>query len=520
MRVSHTLPPRVLTALIAAALVAAGSSPAVATSAPAVTAPAIVAAVAAAPAADPLAVFYNQTPTWKGCGGGRTCATIKVPLDWAKPAGTRITLALGKLPAANPAQRLGALVINPGGPGASGLELLDSAELIFGSSVLGRYDIVGFDPRGVGQSSSVVCTKTTREMDRWVSVYYAATAKGRKAEAKRYKRFGKTCLKRTGALLRHVDTASSARDMDVIRAVLGEAQLDYVGFSYGTYLGTLYAELFPANVGRLVLDGAVNPALSSSGAGVAQLKGFDKSLGAFAKDYAKRKGAIAPTKAKVLKKIHDLIAGAAKKPLSASGTSRKVTQPLALTGVIWALYDKDYWQYLRVALRDAVNKKDGAMLLALADIYNGRDSETKRYLGNDTAANLAIGCLDSPSSSATLKQTKASRKALKKISPTLGEFWAGNGISVCANWPVKATGKPHAARTDTKGKILVIGTTGDPATPYRNAVALTKQLKVARLLTYQGEGHTAYGGNSKCVDRAVDKFLLTGAYPASGKKCS
>jgi pimeloyl-ACP methyl ester carboxylesterase len=468
---------------------------------------------------DPLAVYYGQTVAWTACNSGQQCAKIKVPLDWAAPAGAQISIALARIRAVTPSKRLGSLVINPGGPGGSGLELLDSIDSIFSARLMSRYDIVGFDPRGVGQSTPVKCVKTAKQMDKWVSTYHSATKKGRKAQTKQYKAFGKRCLELSGALLAHVDTASAARDMDVIRAVLGETKLHYLGYSYGTYLGTIYAELFPGNVGRIVLDGAVNPGLKESSTSLTQLRGFDKALRAYAKDCVKSKdcrAALGPKASDVLKQINKLIKRSRTRPLRGQD-GRKLTEPLAVTAVIMPLYDEGLWGYLTIGLDMAVNGSDVSLLLALADLYNGR--ENGKYLSNETESNLAINCLDSPSKDAKLSQVKKLTKTMKRVSPTLGEFWVGSGVSVCAQWPVKAVGKPHKAKSATTAPILIVGTTGDPATPYKSAVSLSKQLKTSRLLTYKGDGHTAYGRSNSCITKAVDGFLVDGKLPKKGKKC-
>jgi pimeloyl-ACP methyl ester carboxylesterase len=463
--------------------------------------------------------YKAQRVTWEECPGGTLqCATIQVPLKWAKPTGAKISIALARKKATKQPAPKGVIVINPGGPGASGIESLDALSAVFGSKVRANYDIVAFDPRGVGASSAVTCTTTTNQMHRHLAEWFPSNEEGRVAAKKAARDWGKKCRELTGPLLGQVDTVSAARDMDVIRAALSQRKLNYFGWSYGSKLGSTYAELFPGRVGRTVLDGAINPAQDANAASNSQLVGFENSLRAWAENCVALGGcAVGATVEAAMTAVHDLIEACETNPLPTGTKGRPLTASLAFTGVILALYDDSYWPLLTLAVGNAVNGQDASVLLMLADAYNGFDG--LRYANNMLQANIAINCLDYPSADATQAQVDEQIARAVAEAPTLGEFWVGNGIAQCAHWPYKASGTPRPAKSSTKARILVIGTTGDPATPFTNAVELTKQLKTARLLTLQGEGHTAYGRGNTCINKAVDRYLLTGKLPAKGRVC-
>ncbi|MDR1153057.1 MAG: alpha/beta hydrolase, partial [Bifidobacteriaceae bacterium] len=476
---------------------------------------------ALAPTARTKAVqwYYDQEVEWGDCTEkGLECATIKAPLKWTKPGGRKITIAIARDKAKKQPAASGAILVNPGGPGASGIDSLAVLSSMFGAKVKARYDIVGFDPRGVGASSAVRCTAKTSQMHRHLAEWFPNTHDGRVAAKKAARSWGNQCRKLTGPLLGQVDTVSAAKDMDIIRAVLGQSTLSYVGWSYGSKLGAVYAELFPKRVGRLVLDGAINPAADAGAAAAAQLKGFEDSLGAWAEDcVAQGACAIGGTVPEVLTAVHDLLARCGTEPLPTATKGRRVTTSLAFVGVLMTLYDNAYWPLLTLGLANAIHGNDGSVLLMLADAYNSFDGQ--RYANNMLTANQAINCLDYPSADSTQAQTQVAIDAAIAQAPVLGEFWMGNGISQCAHWPYRSTATPHAVKSTTKAPILVIGTTGDPATPYTNAIELTKQLRTATLLTFQGEGHTAFGRGNACVNAVVNRYLLTGKVPREGRIC-
>ncbi|MFI6584745.1 alpha/beta hydrolase [Embleya sp. NPDC050493] len=480
-----------------------------------------------------LTRFYTQQPAWKACESDDPdersqakafrCATFTVPLDYSRPTGKTIDIAVTRKTAGKPGQRIGSLLLNPGGPGGSGVEAAWwMAEDTIGKPLQDAYDLIGFDPRGVERSAPVKCM-TDAERDAYVAEDLPEDPVRAEARAKeREKTYAAECQSRSGELLPYVGTDNAARDMDVLRAALGDEKLNYIGFSYGTYLGATYAERFPSRTGRLVLDGAVDPAADNLSASVEQQVGFDRSLRRFAEDCAGRSGCAlgndpktAPTRAA------DFLDGLQENPLTGRG-GRKLTSSLGWTGVISLLYgDKDTaWKYLRDSLADAIVRKSPDALLFYADNYNGRDEEG--HYDNSSDAFIAIGCADGSGDAPTPQQVQAALTRLKAEAPLLSRDVTAEDLTgqSCEDWPFKSPAKPHTIRAQGSAPILVVGTTGDPATPYASAEKLASQLADATLLTFEGEGHTAYGGNSTCVDGAVEGFLLRGTMPAKGKRCS
>lgn len=463
-----------------------------------------------------LYAFYSQSVRWSACDGGFECATVEVPMDYADPSGGRIALAVKRLQATDPSQRIGSLLINPGGPGGSGVSLVESASYIFTPGVMAAYDVVGFDPRGVGGSTPVECVSAAELDELRAVVYDTTTQEGRDALRADMQRLGTACEEKTGEVLGFVDTVSAARDMDVLRAVLGDSELHYLGFSYGTALGAMYADLFPERVGRLVLDGAVDPALDFAELGYGQAAGFEAALRAYAADCLA--GTSCPLTGSVddavfqVQRFFELVVGS---PLPTS-SGRDLTQPLAVSGVLLTLYDNQYWPILSEALRAALEDRDGSQLLYLADLVADREADGT-YSSNSTVAFTAINCLDFPvNADPEFMDAEAAR--LREISPTFGQFLAYGEIA-CDVWPVDATGVREPLHAEGAAPILVVGTTGDPATPYAWAEAMADQLESARLLTFDGEGHTAYGRSNACIADAVDGYLLYGKVPAEGLVC-
>ncbi|MFE3198573.1 alpha/beta hydrolase [Embleya sp. NPDC059237] len=481
-----------------------------------------------------LARFYTQRPTWKSCESedddersqakAFRCANFTVPLDYSRPTGRTIDIAVTRKSAAKPGQRLGSLLINPGGPGGSGVTAAWwMSESTIGKPVQDVYDLIGFDPRGVDRSAPVKCM-TDAERDAYVAEDLPEDPVRAEARAKERERaYAAECQSRSGELLPFVGTDNAARDMDVLRAALGDEKLNYIGFSYGTYLGATYAERFPTRTGRLVLDGAVDPAADNLSRAVEQQVGFDRSLRRFAEDCAGRPGCALGTDPKTApRKAADFLDGLQQHPLAASRGGRTLTSSLGWTGVVSLLYgDKDTeWKYLRDALADAIVRGSPDALLFYADNYNGRDEQG--HYDNSADAFVAIGCADGAGEAPTPAQVQAALDRLKAEAPLLSRDVTAEDLTGenCENWPFRSPAKPHAIRAQGSAPILVVGTTGDPATPYASAEKLAGQLANATLLTFEGEGHTAYGGNSPCVDGAVEGFLLRGAMPPKGKRCS
>ena len=470
--------------------------------------------------ANELLPFYEQQLKWTSCGSGKIfCSTLEVPADWNNPKGARLKLAVVYRQAGS-AKPLGSILFNPGGPGSSGVTWVrDSGEQIGTSDLRENFNIVGFDPRGVGASEPKVKCLSAKEND---AMFYGASgaAVGSQADVEdtraKMKKFVEACVKNTGSNLQFIDTFSAARDMDVIRAVFGDDKMNYLGFSYGTYLGTAYANLFPDRVGRMVLDGAIDPTVDEETQDLSQLKGFDQALRDFLADCLGNQDCpFTGTLAAAEKKVENLLLEIEKKPLD-TDTDRELTVWGALTGIIMPLYSQDWWPSLAEGFADAL-KGDGTTLLSLADVYNDR-GEDGTYLSNTIESNIAISCLDSRASS-DAKAMGKSNKAMLAASSMLGRYWQFGALS-CEQWPYPAVKKPDSFRASGSKPILVIGTTGDPATPYWQAVSLANEvLENGRLITFNGEGHTAYGLQSSCINGAVDDYFIENVVPTEDPDC-
>ena len=463
-----------------------------------------------------LAEFYDQPVDWTRCGDFH-CATATVPVDYADPAAGSIDLALQRLPARG-GEPIGSLLVNPGGPGASGVEFVESAASRLSEDVLDRFDVVGFDPRGVAASAPVTCLDDAAKDALLARDPDFSTDAGIEATQAAYGEMGEACLANTGPLLAHVDTASVARDMDVLRAALGDDVLHYLGYSYGTALGATYADLFPERAGRLVLDGAVDPTLEGTEVEVQQAVGFENALRAYVEDCLG--GDECPLTGSVdegVAQVREVVERARRNPLPTDG-DRVVTGTLAFYGIAYTLYDDQSWPVLTRVLADVMGSGDGTLLLRVADLYSDRD-EDGTYGSNSVEAFLAVNCL-SGRSPATPADVRALRSELVEAAPTVGEYFAYEaGVNKCARWPVPPTEDTGPPVAEGAAPILVVGTTGDPATPYAWAEAMAEQLESGVLLTWEGEGHTAYGRSNDCVTHAVDAFLLDGTVPAEGTRC-
>ncbi|WP_416983488.1 alpha/beta hydrolase [Streptomyces sp. T028] len=517
---------RVLALPLAAALAVSACSPGSSTSTAGAAAraePAELAELAALPKSTPsaLAPYYEQKLAWRSCDvPGFQCATMKAPLDYAHPGAGDVRLAVSRRKATGPGKRLGSLLVNPGGPGASAVGYLQSyAGIGYPVGVRARYDMVAVDPRGVAGSQPVECLDG-RRMDAYTQTDTTPDDR-RETEGlvEAYKGFTEACGAHAAPLLRHVSTVEAARDMDILRAALGDRRLTYVGASYGTLLGATYAGLFPDRVGRLVLDGALDPSLSARTLNLEQTAGFETAFRSFAKDCARRRDCpLGRRQSEVgprLKAFFGTLDGHALP--TGDPDHRRLGEALATTGVIAAMYDESSWEQLRAALTAAIEDKDGAGLLALSDSYYQRDADG-RYT-NLMSANAAVNCLDLPASFATPEQVEQALPSFEKASPVFGKGLAWASLN-CAYWPVGPTGRPHRITAKGAAPIVVVGTTRDPATPYRWARSLTRQLSSARLLTYVGDGHTAYGRGSGCIDSTINAYLLHGTPPTPKKRCS
>jgi pimeloyl-ACP methyl ester carboxylesterase len=464
-----------------------------------------------------LAAFYDQQPDWQSCRDGFECATVTVPLDYADPTGETIALALLKVPATDPARRIGSLFVNPGGPGASGLDYAAAADAIVSPAVRAVYDVVGFDPRGVGESTPVECISDA-DLDR--SFVEGDSTPDTPAEIEGLlastEEFRAGCTTKSGELLPHVGTADVARDLDVLRAVVGDDTLTYLGKSYGTSIGVEYVRQFPATADRLVLDGAVDPELSDRDVLLGQAGGFELALSRFVDDCLAQGCSLGSSTRQVLDAVAGIIDEADDTPLPTS--SRPLSQTLAVYGIIGPLYwpASQGYPLLEQALEQALGG-DGTALLELADLYLQR-SPDGTFPTNQWDVYTPVSCLDRPGEW-TPADVQALLPEFTDVSPRFGESLAW-GLTACTDWPIPSDGLPAPVPAPGAPPVLVVGTTGDPATPYEWAVSLAAQLESGVLLTYDGTPHTAYRKGNACVDSAVDGFFIEGTVPEEGLRCS
>ena len=489
-------------------------------------------ASASAPVPAGLESFYSQKVSWYACDkkgmdeaksgkdAGFTCAKVKVPLDYDNPGGETIEIAVKKRAAGG--ESIGSLFINPGGPGGSGIELVDSAGSYFSKNLTSSYDVVGFDPRGVGASTAVDCL-TDAELDAERAGANDPATPSATATQERAQKMGETCASKTSTagLLDHIDTISAAKDLDILRAVDGQQALTYLGFSYGTYLGATYAELFPASTGRMVLDGAVDPSLSAEELALGQAKGFEASLRAYVENCQSSKLGC-PLSGDVdsgVSQVREFLESTKTAPIPTSDSKRPLTYDLAVYGVLGSMYQTRTWPSLTLGLSQAMGKEgkpDGSSLLKLADLVSSRESDGT-YSNNGAEALMAVNCLDYPVQGDNASWEE-NAKAVKEASPTFGSQLLYPD-AYCQGWGHTSSRKREKITASGAAPILVVGTTGDPATPYAWSQALADQLESGQLMTWKGNGHTAYGRSNDCVKKAVDTYLLNGTLPDKGLTC-
>ncbi|GAA1780560.1 MAG: alpha/beta hydrolase [Actinobacteria bacterium] len=462
--------------------------------------------------------FYTQEITWTECGGPK-CGKLTVPIDYSKPDGATIQLSVLKVEKRGSGAKAGSLVVNPGGPGGSGVDYAKYADFIVGTPVRKAYDVVGFDPRGVQSSAPIECVQPA-QMDTFLGQDPTPDDAAERDQAvKLAKDFGASCEKNAGALLGHVSTVEAAKDMDILRAVLGDAKLNYLGKSYGTYLGATYAGLFPARVGRFVLDGALAPDLSAEEVAIGQARGFDTATKAWAADCVDQgKCPLGSSTEQVMTKLAALLATLDKTPATVSGDARitKLTEGWASYGVAAAMYDQGMWSQLTDALRAVVDSNDGSGLMELADAYAERNSSGS-YTGNMMQVIYAVNCLDSPDSKDVAVYEAREKKAAEQA-PLFGRLLAWSGLT-CGYWPIQTQNTPAKITASGSGPIVVVGTTRDPATPYEWAVRLADQLASGVLVTMDGDGHTAYMRANSCIDNAINDYYVKDKVPADGLSC-
>lgn len=465
------------------------------------------------PPSPELEPYYSQEIAWEACGGNE-CGTLTVPVDYGDPEGETIDLALEKAPASG--ERIGSMVVNPGGPGAPGTTVAEQADGYFGAPLLESFDVVGFDPRGTGESSPVDCL-SDEELDAYIAADPAPddAAEGREA-LQRQRDFFEGCVESSGDVVGHVSTVEAARDLDVLRAALGESELTYFGFSYGTELGSTYAELFPQQVGRFVLDGATDPTLSAREDSLSQARGFETALRAYVGNCVDSGDCfLGASVADGLATISALLDRIDQEPLPTDQEGRDLEIGNAFYGVILPLYSEQNWPVLDQGLQEALEEGTGSTLLFLSDTYGSREGGT--YVDNSLEAISAINCLDDPYAISPAK-VPGQFADFEKASPTFGRVFAW-GLIGCRGIQVEAAEEPPTVRAEGAAPIVVIGTTRDPATPYEEAVALAEQLESGVLLSRDGDGHTAYNRGNDCIDEAVETYLIDGTAPEDGTEC-
>lgn len=488
-----------------------------------------------------LATYYGQQLAWTGCStfatndqdatlyrsGQLQCAYLTVPMAYANPGGPTIKVGVLRKVATDSSQRIGSLIVNPGGPGASAMSFTSQLALLGYAKALNvRFDLVGFDPRGTGSSLPLIECQTDAQLDATRATPVRSDTPAAVAAAKAMlQQYATGCVTATSdggkvdgkTFLANVGTRDVAADMDVLRAVLGDAKVTYAGFSYGTRLGYVYAEKFPQNIRAMVLDGAVDPEADPATGEVDQTKGFQQAFVAYATSCAQKSSCPLGTD-----------------PQQASAVFQKLSRPLltkplpladgrvlsygdATLGVSNALYDNASWDSLTAAITQLASG-NGAGLMALADAYYDRD-KSGAYAMRPDAFN-AIRCVDDPRMTDPKEVTKLNAEVAAAAPFEDDGDPAADIPDLCAYWPVPATLAPHQLEVQGMPQVLVISTTGDPATPYASGVDLAKQLG-ARLLTFEGTRHTAYlTAQNDCVDNAGNAYLISLALPADGTRCS
>lgn len=473
------------------------------------------------------AASYGQPPVWGPCGQfvedttripSAQCGTVSVPVDYDQPQGPYAQLAVIRVPATG--DRLGVLMVNPGGPGASAVDTVAGMGAALADTEIGRrFDLVGVDPRGVGHSTPQLRCRTDAEFDAYRRQPLADYSPAGVAQIEGiYRGLAQRCVDMMGlGFLANTGTASAVRDMDVVRAALGENQLSYLGFSYGTELGAAYAARYPERVRAMVLDGAVDPAEEPVTSNIAQQGGFQRAFDAYAADCARSAGCpLGTDPAQFVTRFHQLVDPLVTRPAYTSDP-RGLSYQDAITGTGNALYSQRFWPYLTSGLLGLARGTDAGDLLTLADDYQGRDSAG--HYSNQQDAFTAIRCVDAPYPTDPAVWAAADLR-MRQVAPVFayGQFTGFAPRDICALWPVPATSAPGPATSPGPGKVVVVSTTGDPATPYSAGVALARQLG-ASLISFEGTQHTVVFNGDACVDTSVVRFLVDGAVPPDGLRC-
>ena len=466
---------------------------------------------------DPLAPYLGQEVQWSDCGAGAECATVMAPLDWANPGvGEDVNLAVSRHSATG--QALGSLFVNPGGPGASGYEfVLDSVDFAVSEVLRESFDVIGWDPRGVNFSSPVSCAATDAELDYFFFGELEAQPDTPEWDAELLAesiRFGQECQANTGELLEFVDTLSTVRDLDLLRHLVGDEQLNYLGYSYGTLIGALYIDTFPEKVGRMVLDGPVDPGASQFDLVVNQHRGFEEALEAYLVECDLTNSCpFAGSLEQRLRGVSDLYDELEQNPLR-HADGRLIDDGMLRTAMVTTLYAQSSWPFL-TRMFEELQEGVTDTAIFLVDFYYDREGGV--YQNNSMEAFIAINCLDYPveSDPAVLE---AQADQLREAAPYTARP-SGDGDLVCMNWPYPPKLNKGPVRGEGANPVVILGTTGDPATPYNWSVSLNEQLENSVLLTLVGEGHLAYDERVTCINDPVDTYFVTGDLPEDGITC-
>ena len=470
---------------------------------------AIAAGGSGARAAAPSGAREASTLNWQSCQPrGYQCATLTVPLDYSDASKGTIKLALTRLPALDSSQRIGSLLSDPGGPGDSAIDFLHDWAPTLAPTIRDHFDLVAFDPRGVGQSTPIVCHNTLQAFTAVdPSPHDQAGWEAADAAAKT---FADQCATKYGDYLNYVGTKNVARDMESVRVALGEDKLTYLGYSYGTTIGAVYADMYPDKVRAFVLDGATDLSQTFQQINGTQMVGFERGFSAYVADCQAKRcfGSQDPQKV-----IEGLIAQSEKKPLPAPEADRPAGPGEVLLGVIFAQYSQSLWPELTQAATLAL-QGDGSGFVELSDAYLQRNQDGS--YPNISEANAAVNFVDEtcPHDLAAYEQMATQ---FEKMAPHFGEAAATSGL-LCAHWQAKPDPltTPRAAGA---APIVVIATTDDPATPYEWGVAMSKQLESGHLITHRGYGHTVYDTGDSCIDNAVNDYLINLTVPKQGLTC-
>lgn len=476
--------------------------------------------------------FYGQQLSWGPCEGFATtdadraayrdstleCTRLQVPLDYSHPEGRTINIGVLRSRAIDQENKIGSLTVNPGGPGASGMSAAASLTQTVDQTRLGqRFDLVGFDPRGVGASEPAVSCLTGPERDDYRLDSDADSSPSGVAETEREERdYARECAERNGAgLLANIGTRDVVRDLDVLRSALGDRKLNYLGYSYGTRIGSEYAEDFPGNIRTMILDGAIDPGQSTVDSLVAQGAGFQRAFDDFAAWCADQgQCALGDDPSKAVQRFQELTRPLVENPAPAG--DRELSYSDATTAAIQALYAPSMWSHLNTGL-DELEGGSGRILLSLADSYFGREPDGN--YSNTIDAFDAIHCVDDERV-LDPEKVKAADRRYREVAPFLDDGRRPNPArDMCAFWPVPVTGESEQPEVGEAPPTMVVSTTADPATPYQAGVELARALG-GRLLTYEGTQHTVFLQGVKCVDDAGIDYLVEGELPPKGTRCT